>query len=159
MRKYLWLLNIAYLTCTGLAFAEPIAGELSKKQEQDNPYIFLNPEHNVTDIIDISPAKDSEPDIYFTADELIANDKDKTIEATGDVVISRDNLKVFTDRIIYNQKNDTITAIGNVELHEADGMRIYADEVNLTSKLTRAEMDKIKVIMRDESKLWADHFH
>ncbi len=138
--------------------AQPIAGEISRKQKS-SPHIIVEPENNITDILHISQPEESEPNIYFEADELLSNQKDKTIEAKGDVVIRRDNLTVFTDRLIYFQNDDMIMALGNVRLQEPDGATIYSDEVNLTSKLTRAEMNQIKVIMRDESKLWAEHFH
>ncbi len=153
------------LSCLFLLFfifpvkAEPIAGELSQKSQEKTPFAYIEPSQDMTDILPVSLETKTEPDIYFTADELTADEKQKTIEATGNVVISREDLTVYTDRIIYNQKNDTIKAIGHVQLHEKEGMRIFSDEVDLTSKLTRAQMNKIKVIMRDESKLWAEHFH
>ncbi|MBP5615306.1 MAG: LPS-assembly protein LptD [Alphaproteobacteria bacterium] len=147
------------LLVSRVAKADPIAGEMSRKSEEMTPYVILNPEHNVTDILPPSSKSADNPDIYFTADELIFNEEKETLEAVGDVVISRENLKVFADKIVYNKKNDTIEALGHVKLEEADGTTVFADEVNLTSKLTRAEMTKIVTIMRDGSRLWAEHFH
>ncbi len=153
-----------YLSLVLMSFAlsskaEPIAGEVSKRQES-NPHVTINPERNITDILHVSSSKDEqEPDIYFDADELISNEIEKTIEASGNVVIRRENLTLYTDKLLYDQKNNTITATGNIQLVEPDGARIYSDEVSLSDKLTQAEMNKIKVIMRDESKLWAEHFH
>ena len=137
--------------------AQPIAGEISKKQST-SPHILLEPKNNMTDILHLSDSKDEEPNIYFEADELISDEQNKTVEARGDVVIRRDDLTVYTDKIVYFEKEDTITAVGNVRLEDESGATIYSDEVNLTSKLTRAEMNKIKVLMRDGSKLWADQF-
>lgn len=138
--------------------AEPVAGELSKKEEQ-TPHFTFEPKVNVTDILNVEKDIKDEPDIYFTADEIIANEKTRQIEAKGDVVIKRDGLLLFADRLIYNQNSDTIKARGNISLQEPDGLKVYADEVDLKDKMSYAEMNKIKVIMRDESKLWAEHFH
>ncbi len=138
--------------------AEPIAGELSKTTES-SPFISVDPERNITDILPQESSNNAEPDIYFSADEIISNQESQTIEASGNVIIERENLTLYTDHLIYNQKTNQITATGNVRLTEPDGMEISADEVNLNDKLTMAEMNKIKVIMRDESRLWAEHFH
>ncbi len=138
---------------------EPLAGTILKQEEDTTPYAYIDPKQNITDILSSKSETKEEPDIYFTADELIADDKTKTIEATGDVVIKRADLTVYTDRVIYDQNSDTILARGNVELHEKDGVRIFSDEVDLTSKMTRAQMSRIKAIMKDESKLWAEYFY
>jgi len=145
------------LMCALPSHAEPVAGETSK-HENSTPFVSFNPTQNITDILHTSDKEDKEPDIYFEADELTTNQKEKTIEAQGNVEVRREDLTLYADRLVYNQANDTITAYGNVELQEKDGARIYSDEVNLTEKLTQAEMTKIKVIMRDESKLWAEYF-
>lgn len=154
-----FLLSVLTLTffATSL-YAEPIAGEISQSKES-SPFISVDPERNITDILPETSSKETEPDIYFSADVLTSNQNDQTIEASGNVIIERDNLTLYTDRLIYNQRINQITATGNVRLVEPDGMEISADNVNLDDKLTTAEMNKIKVIMKDESKLWAEHFH
>jgi len=153
-------LGVVYILSFLLALplrAEPIAGELTKKQET-SPYVVLEPQQNITDILHISTKQETEPDVYFDADELTTNQKEKTIIATGNVEVRREGLTLYTDKLIYNQNEDTIRAIGNVRLIEEDGAQIFSDEVSLTGKLTQAEMNRIKVIMRDESKLWAEYF-
>ncbi len=158
MRKFLPIMFVAlgFFACG--AKADPIAGELSKREE-NSPYVTIEPKQNIADILHVSSSPEEEPDIYFDADELITDENERTIVATGDVVIKRDELTLYADKIIYDEKTDVITALGNIKLVEPDGATIYSDEVNLAAKLTRAEMNKIKVIMRDESKLWAEHFH
>ena len=140
------------------AFAEPLAGELTKK-ENNTPYVVFDPKQNVTDIWQTSKDTEAEEDIYFDADELQTNEKEKTIEAIGNVEVRRGDLKLLADKLIYNQKTNMISAYGNVVLSEPSGTKIFSDEVDLSDKLTTAEMNQIRVIMRDESKLWAEHFH
>ena len=155
-RKLFCLLFFVCLTLPVLA--EPIAGEVKKKDEQRGPYVSFEPKQNITDIWQ-KPDTEEDPDIYFDADELKTNQKEKTIEAVGRVEVRRGSLTLLADRLIYNQQTNTISAYGNVMLYEPNGTRIYSEEVNLSDKLTTADMDKIRVIMRDESKLWAEHFH
>ena len=157
MRKFLPMM---LFVAGGLAFgakADPIAGELSKKEVR-SPHVTIEPKQNIADILHVSSSEENEPDIYFDADELTTDENQRTIVATGDVVVKRDQLTLYADKIVYDEKTDMITAHGNIRLVEPEGATIYSDEVNLAAKLTRAEMNKIKVIMRDESKLWAEHF-
>lgn len=155
-KKYLIL---TLLFCfTQAVSAEPIAGEISKREESE-PHITFEPNHNITDILQTPEEQSTEPDIYFNADELLTNQKEQTIEATGHIEIHRADLTLYADKLIYNQQKNTISAYGNVILTEPNGTKIFSEEVNLSDKLTDAEMNEIKVIMRDGSKLWAEHFH
>ena len=93
--------------------------------------------------------------IYFSADEVIENSADKTITAQGDVVISRENIVLKTDKLIYNREKDVITAKGNVSITQADGAVIYADQATLSDKMSRGTINKVKAILADESKISA----
>ena len=137
--------------------AEPVAGELTRKEET-TPYVSFEPKQNITDIWQ-APSQTDDEDIYFDADELKTNQKEKTIEAIGNVEVRRGDLLLLADRLVYDQKTNMISAYQNVMLSEPNGTKIFSDEVDLSDKLTTAEMNKIRVIMRDESKLWAEHFH
>jgi len=137
--------------------AEPIAGEVTRKEET-SPYVSFEPKQNITDIWQ-APSQAEDEDIYFDADELKTNQKEKTIEAIGNVEVRRGDLLLLADRLVYDQKTNMISAYQNVMLSEPNGTKIFSDEVNLSDKLTTAEMNQIRVIMRDESKLWAEHFH
>lgn len=135
---------------------EPVAGEVLKEQKV-KPFVQVEP-FNITEVLQ-SPSEQQEPNIYFNADELISNDKDKTIEAVGNVVVKRDGLILYADKLVYRQTEDRITAMGNVRLEENNGNVIYADNVELSDKMSFAQMNKIKAILQDESKIWAEHFH
>lgn len=136
--------------------SEPVAGEVIK-EEKVKPFVQVEP-FNITEVLQTPPA-DAEPNIYFNADELISNDKEKTIEALGDVVVKREGMTLYADKLVYRQIPDTITAIGNVRLEEENGNVIFADNVELSDKMSFAQMNKIKAILQDESKIWAEHFH
>jgi len=150
--------TLMFLICSALpVYAEPVAGETVKRQERE-PYVSFDPSQNITDILQVPDNKQEEPDIYFNADTLQTNQKNKTIEAIGHVELHRETLSLYADKLVYNQQENTISAYGNVLLTEPNGTQIFSDEVNLNDKLTTADMNQIKVIMRDESKLWAQYF-
>ena len=151
----LLLISVAY--CVKANANEPVAGEKIKHNET-TPFFDIEPRRNITNIMPSTQNTQEEPDIYFVADELISNDKQKTLEANGNVVIRRANLTLYTDKLVYEQLTDNITAIGNVRMEEESGHTVYADRINLAEKMTRAEMNKIKVILSDETKIWADQF-
>lgn len=159
MKKISYIVACEVFFCANVVFAtEPIAGQMLK-HEETTPYFDVEPNRNLTDILPSASSRENiEPDIYFVADELTSNDKQKTLEAKGNVEIRRENMTLYTDKLVYYQNTDDIIAIGNVRLVEQSGHTIYADEVNLKDKMSSAEMNKIKVILSDETKIWAEQF-
>lgn len=155
--KLFFVIFFAVTVIGNVHATEPVAGEKIKRQET-TPYFEVEPNRNITDIMPSSENEEEEPDIYFVADELVSNDKDKILEANGNVVIRRANMTLYTDKLVYEQLTDNITAIGNVRLEEDEGHVVYADRVNLADKMSKAEMNKIKVILSDETKIWAEQF-
>lgn len=160
LRKAGWFSALCVLFAIGKVFAdgEPVAGEVVKHSET-TPFIKVEPAKNITDVFTAKPNNnDDTPNIYFNADEIVSDDKNKTIEALGEVVVKRENMTLYTDRLVYNQTEDRITAMGNVRIEDGSGSVIYSENVELSDKMSRAEMNKIKVIMQDESKIWAEQF-
>ena len=135
---------------------EPVAGEIRTSKEE-KPFVSVEPERNVTDIFSVGSAAE-EPNIYFNADELINNEREKTIEAIGDVVVKRENMTIYMDKLLYRQLEDRIYARGHVRMEEENGNVVFADEVELSQKMSQAEMRKIKAVLQDESKIWAEEF-
>ncbi|MBR1948340.1 MAG: LPS-assembly protein LptD [Alphaproteobacteria bacterium] len=122
----------------------------------------LEPKYNITNILSAQPKTSEEEeniDIYFSADSLVNNSNNNTIEATGNVEIIRQDLTLKADKVTYNQSTDHITAIGNVVLLEKNGNVVFADELNLKDKITEAEVENIKVILLDKTRLAAKSFH
>lgn len=156
-KKIVWCIMLFCILSGAVNADEPVAGEMLKK-EDSTPYFDVEPKRNLTDVMPSNKQAEEEPDIYFEADELLNNDKNKTLEASGNVIIKRANLTLYADKLVYEQLTDSITAIGNVRLEEQSGHVVYADKVNLADKMNKAEMNKIKVILSDETKIWAEQF-
>lgn len=134
---------------------EPYAGAIMHKDENVTPQVDFNP-GNMTDIM--PKLKNEEQEIYFSADELESDEDSGVILAKGDVIVTRGELTLNADKLWYDQKKDKVVASGNVVLRDDDGSVLYTDEVALSDKMTRAEVNKVKVIMRDETRIWADSF-
>ncbi len=160
MLKHFWRQTLVLFLCciAGRVFAanEPVAGQVVKPEKRI-PFAKVEPVYNPTDVIFQAPSSEEEPNIYFNADELISNEREQTIEALGDVVVKRENLTLYTDRLIYRQAQDTITALGNVRMDDGHNT-IYAERVELADKMSRGEMNKIKVIMIDGTQIRAEQF-
>ena len=151
-------LFIALTFWSETAKAEPIAGEILKSSKSE-PYAEFEPRKDIITAVDIQKNKtDQEPDIYFSADQIEGNENQGTITAKGDVVVKRDTLTLHADILDYNQKQDTLVAKGNVLLEDESGTKIFADNVSLAEHMNRAEINKIKVLLVDESKVWAESF-
>lgn len=152
-------LSAAGLSVFGLvsnALAQDAGAILHKKEY--NPYVEINDQQNLTDIVSFpgnANVEEEDQDIYFSADEMQNDQKLETITATGNVNIIRNNLTLKADKVVYNQKDDIVTAVGNVVLVEADGNVVFTDYVELTDKMTAGEMQHIKVIMKDKSRMAA----
>ena len=137
---------------------EPYAGAIMHKEDSVTPQADFSP-GNMTDIIPgLKTNKDEEQEIYFSADELETDQENGIILAKGDVIVTRGKLTLNADKLWYDQKKDKVVASGNVVLQDDDGSVLYTDEVALSEKMTRAEVNKVKVIMRDETRIWADSF-
>ena len=153
------LLSAAGLSVLGLvsnAWAQDAGAILHKKEY--TPYVEINDQQNLTDIVSFpgnANVEEEDQDIYFSADEMQNDQKLETITAIGNVNIIRNNLTLKADKVVYNQKDDIVTAVGNVVLVEEDGNVVFTDYVELTDKMTAGEMQHIKVVMKDKSRMAA----
>ena len=133
----------------------PVAGEINNKIEKI-PYFEFDPHPSITGFFTPRPVEHDTDDIYFSANE-IQNDKNTNIiTALGDVYIVRSDATLKADKVTYNQDLDVITASGNVILVDQGDNVLFADEMMLRDKMSKGTLNKLKVIMRDESRVWAD---
>ena len=157
-RIFVVLFAVFSFGINAMAINEPYAGAIVRKDSAFTPQADFNP-GNITDIMpSVKKNDEKEQEIYFSADEMETDQNETMIVAKGNVIVTRGNLELRSDKIWYNQKKDTIVAEGNVVLREDDGSVLYTDKVTLSQKMKRAEVERVKVIMRDESRIWADRF-
>ncbi len=157
-----------YLTVCSVAFcADTFAAERSgttvidtdKTIEDTRPKskAKLEPSYNITNILSVD--NNETTDIYFNADNMENDSNRNLVIASGDVEIIRENLTLKADKVTYNQKTEDITAEGNVVLLEKNGNVLFADRINLSEKIQKADVENIKVILLDKTRLAARTFH
>lgn len=154
------ILTAGVMICMAIAARaanEPYAGAITHKSNNVTPTATFHP-GNMTDIMPTLEKKSSDQEVHFSADELDVDENDSIILAHGNVIVTRGGMTLNADKLWYDQKNDKVVASGNVVITEADGSVLYTDEVVLSKRLARADVNKVKVIMRDESRIWADNF-
>lgn len=157
-RSYvLVLLFVFLLAYAAKAANEPYAGAIVEKDNTATPKAEFNP-GNLTDIMPSLSEGATDGEIYFSADELETDEEQRTITAFGNVVVKRGKMTLVSDKLWYDQARDKVIASGNVVVTESDGSVLYTDEIALMDKMSRAEVNKVKVIMHDESRIWADKF-
>ncbi len=154
-----------YIICLIVAnttFADSIVTPNTKKTITEITGITkpkISPQVNVTDVFTPkSTSNEDNPEIYFSADSVENNQELSIITAIGQVEIIRNNLTVKADKVIYNQGNDTIIASGNVVMLEESGNVVFSDYAELSDKMTKGEMENIKIIMADKTRIAAQTF-
>lgn len=71
------------------------------------------------------------------------------------LTLCREGLTLNADKVVYNQRDDVVTAIGNVRMIDAENNVVFSDYVVLTNQMSQGEMENIKIIMKDESRIAA----
>ncbi len=133
---------------------EVVAGTKVSKVSP-KPFGELEQNPNITGFMTPLPIKRESKEIYFSANEMENNRELETITAIGDVNIIREGLTLNADKVIYNQKDDIVTAVGNVRMIDAENNVLFSDYVVLSNQMSQGEMENIKIIMKDESRIAA----
>jgi LPS-assembly protein len=99
------------------------------------------------------PSKDVP--VLITADELIFDRVEEVVTARGNVEISQNERVLAADEVIYDVPSGTVTAVGNVTLLEPDGEVVFADRAKLDDRLATGFVERVRVLLRDQSRLAA----
>ena len=141
-------------TTSAVEMKEPVPGTKMSKVSP-KPYGELEQNGNITNFMTPVPIERQTKEIYFSANEMENNQNLETITAIGDVNIIRNGLTLNADKVIYNQRDDVVTAVGNVRMIDAENNVVFSDYVVLTNQMSQGEMENIKIIMKDESRIAA----
>jgi LPS-assembly protein len=72
---------------------------------------------------------------YLEANEIIANDRDKTVTAQGDVEVRYEGRTLRAQTVTYNQKTGVVSAAGQATLINPDGSIQFADSLTLDDQM------------------------
>ncbi|NKB51297.1 MAG: LPS assembly protein LptD [Rhizobiaceae bacterium] len=117
----------------------------------------------LTNLADLTSANAQELDqadpdaqLYLTADQLIYDNDNETVSASGNVQLEYDGRNVVADRVSYNQKTRRVKAFGNVEILEPRGNRIYAQEIDITDDFGEGFVNALRVETPDNTRVAAE---
>ncbi len=96
-----------------------------------------------------------EDPVNLDADNLVHNEKEQTIVASGNVFLMQAGRILRADQITYNLATDTAYADGHVVLSEENGDIHYSEHVEFNDKLKNGLVDQLKVYMADGSRFTA----
>ncbi len=99
---------------------------------------------------------DPDAQLFLTADELIYDNDNETVTASGNVQLEYDGKNIVADRVSYNQKTRRVKAFGNVEILEPDGNRIYAQEIDITDDFGEGFVNALRVETPDNTRVAAE---
>ena len=94
--------------------------------------------------------------VLLQADEINYDQELGTVVARGKVEISQGGRTLFADTLSYNQKTETVSASGNIVLHEPSGEVIFAEFVELTDQLKNGVINRIRILLLDDSRFAAN---
>ena len=103
------------------------------------------------------PDSNADPaQLLLTADQLIYDNDNEVVTASGNVQMEYDGRFVVADRVAYNQKTRRVEAFGNVEIVETDGTRLYAQEIDITDTFGQGFINSLRVETTENTRFAAE---
>jgi len=94
--------------------------------------------------------------MFLSADELVFDSKTGIITARGQVQIEDGGNKIVARHVTYNKITHRFTADGNVEIVDINGIKVYADKIDLTDDLGEGFINSLRVETRDHIRFTAE---
>ena len=94
-------------------------------------------------------------DLLLTADELTYDEATDSVIASGNVEVAQGERVLRAKRIRYRQSDGVVTASGDVALREPGGEVLFADSLELTGDLRSGVIQRLSVLMTDNSRIVA----
>ncbi len=108
---------------------------------------------NGTDI-NIQASPDAQ--LLLTANELVFNQDNQTVIATGAVQVEFDGYRMVARRLEYHQRTGRLKAYGDIEMIEPDGNIIYAQELDVTDDFGDGFVNALRIERPDNTRIVAD---
>jgi len=93
--------------------------------------------------------------MLLAADELVYDRDSGIITAKGNVKIEYDGKRIVARNVHYNQRTRRVVASGLVEIVDAQGTRLYADEIDLTDDLGEGFVNSLRLETQDNTRFAA----
>lgn len=93
--------------------------------------------------------------MLLSADEIAYDRDGSSVTARGHVQIEYDGNRVVARRVIYNQQTKRVVAEGNVEIIDAHGIKVYAEQIDLTDDLGEGFVNGLRAETPDNTRFAA----
>ncbi len=93
----------------------------------------------------------SDTQMLLEADTLIYDNNDETVTATGGVQIDYGGNRLVAERVIYDRASGRLIASGKVQIIEAEGTKIYSDQVDITDDFGDGFVNALRVETVDKT--------
>ena len=87
------------------------------------------------------------------ADRVFSDQKNNTIDAIGNVELTKDDNIILSDKMTYDRGNNIIKAYGNVRVINYQNGNVIAEYADVKDDLTSGHFDQAKIIFNDGSYL------
>ncbi len=87
---------------------------------------------------------DPKAKMLVEADELVQNQNDNTVTASGNVRVYYDGRTLEADRVVYNKTTKRVVAEGHAKLTEKDGTVSHGDKFDLTDDFRDGFIDSLR---------------
>jgi len=102
-----------------------------------------------------STTQSTDSRMLLSADELVYDRDRQQITARGHVQIDYDGNRIVAQSVSYHQATRRVVARGKVEIIDATGLRIYADEIDLTDDLGEGFINALRIEAADNTRFAA----
>lgn len=103
------------------------------------------------EIGDLGQSVPADSQMLLEADTLVYDNDRNTVTAVGGVQIDYGGNRLVAQRVAYDRNTSRLVASGNVEIIDADGMKIYSDEIDITDDFANGFVNALRVEAADKT--------
>ena len=102
----------------------------------------------------------AEQTLNIYADEISIDEANEKVMATGEaIVINESKTKIKSDLIIYNQKEKLLNADGNVIINDEENNTFFLESLSSSDDLNNINGKQVKVRLKDDSRIVGSRFN
>jgi len=102
-----------------------------------------------------NPAQASEPQVDFSADEVVYESEADLVTATGRIRMSRDGNYLAADRVSWDRRSGRVVAEGSVVVVTPEGDKLVGDRIDLTDSLRDGTVENLLIVLESGGRIAA----
>jgi LPS-assembly protein len=106
--------------------------------------------------VPVEAAQATEPQIEFSADEVVYENEADVLTAQGRVRMSRDGNHLAADKVTWDRKTGRVIAEGGVVVVTPQGDKLISERVDLTDSLRDGAIENLLIVLESGGRIAAD---